>query len=45
MTRPVEGICDKTVSFNNLAEVVLEILVKPAREYSLLCYIGFRTSG
>jgi hypothetical protein len=29
MTRQVEGICDKTVSFNNLAEVVLHAVVKP----------------
>jgi hypothetical protein len=45
MARRAEAFYDKTVSFNNLAEVVLEILVKPARLYSLLCYIGFRTSG
>jgi hypothetical protein len=32
MTRLVEGFCDKIVSFNNPVEVVLETLVKPARE-------------
>jgi len=32
MARRVEGFCDKIVSFNNPAEVVLETLVKAARE-------------
>ena len=30
MTRLVEGFCDKIVSFNNPAEVVLHAVVKPA---------------
>jgi hypothetical protein len=29
MTRRVEAFCDKIVSFNNLAKVVLNALVKP----------------